>query len=181
MGETPETARRRHWQRLSVGAAGMFAFGFALIPLYGLVCDLTGFSGSTSMLVNPADVREQPDASRVVTVEFTTTVNGGAPWTFVAQTPRLQVHPGQLYTVNFIARNGRDQAVVAQATPNILPRDATKYLKKTECFCFRQQSFAAGEEKVMPVRFMLDRELPAGVETVTLSYTFFDATEFAQR
>ena len=172
---------RRHWLRLSGGAAAMFAFGFALIPLYGLVCDLTGFSGSTSMLVNPADVREQPDPSRLVTVEFTTTVNGGGPWTFAAETARLQVHPGKLYTVNFTARNSKDQPVVAQATPNVLPRAATKYLRKTECFCFRQQPFAAGEEKQMPVVFMLDPELPAEVETVTLSYTFFDATEFAQR
>jgi cytochrome c oxidase assembly protein subunit 11 len=175
------SARRRHLARLSVVTVAMFGFGFALIPLYGLVCDLTGFSGSTSMLVNPADVRERPDASRLVTVEFMTTVNGGAPWTFTAETQRLQVHPGQLYTVHFTARNGRDQAVVAQATPNILPRTATKYLRKTECFCFRQQPFAAGEEKHMPVRFMLDPELPPEVETVTLSYTFFDATEFAQR
>jgi len=174
-------ARARHLLRLSAVTVAMFGFGFALVPLYGLVCDLTGYSGSTSMLVNPADVREQPDPSRLVTVEFTTTVNGGAPWTFAAETQRLQVHPGQLYTVNFVARNGQDRAVVAQATPNVLPRSATKYLKKTECFCFRQQPFAAGEEKHMPVRFMLDPELPAEVDTVTLSYTFFDATEFAQR
>ena len=172
---------RRHVLRLAVLTLAMFGFGFALIPLYGLVCDLTGSSGSTSMLVNPAEVRERPDVSRTVTVEFTTTVNGGGPWTFAAETPRVQVHPGQLYTVNFFARNGQDRAVVAQATPNILPRTATKYLKKTECFCFRQQPFAAGEEKHIPVRFMLDPELPPDVETVTLSYTFFDATEFAQR
>ena len=173
------TEARRHWARLAAVAVAMFGFGFALIPLYGLVCDLTGFSGSTSMLVNPADVREQPDMNRVVTVEFTTTVNGGGPWTFAPETPRIEAHPGQLYTVSFVARNGRDSAVVAQATPNILPRDATKYLRKTECFCFRQQPFAPGEEKHMPVRFMLDPELPADVDTVTLSYTFFDATEFA--
>jgi cytochrome c oxidase assembly protein subunit 11 len=173
--------RRQHWLRLSALTVAMFGFGFALVPLYGLVCDLTGYSGSTSMLVNPAEVTERPDASRVVTVEFMTTVNGGAPWTFASETQRLQVHPGQLYTVNFVARNGRDQAVVAQATPNILPRNATKYLRKTECFCFRQQSFEAGEEKHMPVRFMLDPELPADVDTVTLSYTFFDAPQVASR
>jgi cytochrome c oxidase assembly protein subunit 11 len=181
MSELDAAARRRHWLRLSAVTVAMFGFGFALIPLYGLVCDLTGYSGSTSMLVNPAEVSERPDPSRLVTVEFTTTVNGSGPWTFAAETARLQVHPGQLYTVNFVARNGKDQPVVAQATPNILPRVATKYLKKTECFCFRQQPFEAGEEKHMPVRFMLDPELPAEVETVTLSYTFFDATEFAQR
>jgi len=181
MDDTRIAERRRHWLRLSAGAGAMFAFGFALVPLYGLICDLTGFSGSTSMLVSPAEVTERPDASRLVTVEFLTTVNGGGPWTFAAETQRLRVHPGQLYTVNFTARNGKDHAVVAQATPNITPREATQYLKKTECFCFRQQPFAAGEEKLMPVRFMLDPELPAEVDTVTLSYTFFDATELATR
>jgi cytochrome c oxidase assembly protein subunit 11 len=174
-------ARQHHWLRLSALTLAMFGFGFALVPLYGLICDLTGYSGSTSMLVNPAEVTERPDATRLVTVEFMTTVNGGAPWTFTAETQRLQVHPGQLYTVNFLARNGHGRAVVAQATPNILPRSATKYLRKTECFCFRQQEFAAGEEKHMPVRFMLDPELPADVDTVTLSYTFFDAPQVASR
>lgn len=174
-------ARRRHWLRLAGVTTGMFAFGFALVPLYGALCELTGFNGRSGNMVVASDVREQADESRLVTVELLTTVNGGLPWAFTADTQRLRVHPGKLYTVNFTARNARDHAVVAQAVPSVTPWNAARHLKKTECFCFRQQPFAAGEEKRMPMRFMLDPELPAEVETVTLSYTFFDAPEIAQR
>lgn len=173
--------RQRHFLRLTGVTAGMFAFGFALVPLYGLVCDLTGFNGRSGNMVLASDAREQPDASRLVTVELLTTVNGGQPWQFRAETQKLRVHPGKLYTVNFTARNPTDRAVVAQAVPSVTPWNAARHLRKTECFCFRQQPFAAGEEKHMPMRFMLDPELPAEVDTVTLSYTFFDVSEIAQR
>jgi cytochrome c oxidase assembly protein subunit 11 len=171
---------RRHFLRLTAATVAMFGFGFALVPLYGALCDLTGFNGRTPNMVLASDVTENPQ-DRTVTVEFVTTVNGGRPWKFAAAQQRLQVHPGRLYTVEFTAQNTQDHAVVAQAVPSIAPWNAAKHLKKTECFCFRQQPFAAGEEKKMPVRFMLDPELPAEVDTVTLSYTFFDVTEVAQR
>jgi cytochrome c oxidase assembly protein subunit 11 len=176
-----EGGRKRHVLRLAGVTAAMFAFGFALVPLYGALCDLTGFNGSTSDLVLASDVQERPDLARRVTVEFMTTVNGGQSWGFAPDVQRLEVHPGQLYTVNFTAQNPHDRAVVAQAVPSVTPWNAAKHLKKTECFCFRQQPFAAGEAKHMPVRFMLDPELPADVDTVTLAYTFFDVTELAQR
>ena len=174
-------ARHRHWLRLSGGAVGMFAFGFALVPLYGALCELTGFNGRTSNMVVASDVTEDPQTARTVTVEFTTTVNGGRTWTFAAEQPRITVHPGKLYTVEFVAQNTLAHAVTAQAVPSIAPWNAAKHLKKTECFCFRQQDFAAGEAKRMPMRFMLDPELPAEVDTVTLSYTMFDVTEIAHR
>jgi cytochrome c oxidase assembly protein subunit 11 len=173
--------RRRHFWRLGGVAAGMFAFGFALVPLYGALCDLIGFNGRSGNMVIASEAPERPDASRLVAVELLTTVNGGAPWAFQAETQRLQVHPGKLYTVNFSAHNPRDHAVVAQAVPSVAPWNAARHLRKTECFCFRQQPFEAGETKLMPMRFMLDPELPAEVETVTLSYTFFDAPQVAQR
>jgi cytochrome c oxidase assembly protein subunit 11 len=173
--------RRRHVLRLAAVTGGMFAFGFALVPLYGLVCDLTGFNGRTSAMSLAADVREQPDLGRLVTVEFLTTVNGGLPWQFAAEQQRLRVHPGKLYTVNFSARNPQNHAVVAQAVPSVAPWSAAKHLKKTECFCFQRQPFAAGEQKHLPMRFMLDPELPPEVDTVTLSYTMFDVSEIAQR
>lgn len=175
------SARRNHLWRLSSATVGMFAFGFALVPMYDALCELTGFNGRSSDMSLAASVTEQVDESRTVTVEFVTTVNGGAPWKFAAETQKLTVHPGKLYTVNFTAHNPRGEAVVAQAVPSVAPWNAAKYLKKTECFCFRQQPFAAGEEKVMPVRFMLEPGLPAEVDTVTLSYTFFDAPQVAQR
>lgn len=159
----------------------MFGFGFALVPLYDVLCNWTGFNGRSSGMSVAADVAEQPDNTRTVTVEFLTTVNGGQPWAFAPDVQRLEVHPGKLYTVNFTAQNPHDAAAMAQAVPSIAPWNAARYLKKTECFCFRQQVFAALEEKHMPVRFMLERELPAEVDTVTLSYTFFDVTQLALR
>lgn len=180
MSEVSEAGRRRHVLRLAAVTAGMFAFGFALVPLYGALCDLTGFNGRTSDMVLPSAVVENPQA-RTVTVEFMTTVNGGKPWIFAAERQRLEVHPGKLYTVEFVAQNPQDHAVVAQTVPSVAPWSAAAHLKKTECFCFRQQPFAAGERKRMPVRFMLDPELPDDVDTVTLSYTLFDVTETASR
>ena len=158
----------------------MFGFGFALVPMYNAICQLTNQNGKDSAMLIAANVAEAPDLSREVTVQFTTTVNGGRDWAFRSQTPSLKVHPGQLYTVNFTAHNPDDAELVAQAVPSVTPWSAARYLKKTECFCFRQQPFKAGESKSMPVRFMLQRDLPADVDTVTLSYTFFDVTAQAR-
>ena len=173
--------KQRHFLRLGVLTTSMFGFGYALVPMYYALCNLTGFNGRTQDLSAAASVTERPDDKRLVTVEFMTTVNGGRLWTFSPEQAHIQVHPGKLYTVYFDAQNTQDHPLVAQAVPSIAPWQAAKHLKKTECFCFRQQPFAAGEQKRMPVRFMLDPELPADVDTVTLSYTFFDATELARR
>lgn len=154
----------------------MFGFGFALVPLYNILCQLTNQNGKDADLLAVSAVQEQPDLSREVTVQFMTTVNGGRDWAFRPEQASIKVHPGQLYTVNFTARNPGDVALVGQAVPSVTPWNAARYLKKTECFCFRQQPFKAGEEKLMPVRFMLERSLPSEVDTVTLSYTFFDVT-----
>jgi cytochrome c oxidase assembly protein subunit 11 len=172
--------RTRHYLRLGAVTLGMFGFGFALVPLYGALCDITGFNGTTSGMRLVASVTEQPQTERTVTVEFLTTVNGALPWTFGAERQRLTVHPGQLYTVEFKLQNTQDRAFVAQAVPSVAPWSAAKHLKKTECFCFNRQPLGAGEHKRMPMRFMLDPELPADVDTVTLSYTFFDVTELAR-
>ena len=180
MSTVEGSGRRRHFLRLSAGAAAMFAFGFAMVPLYDVLCDLTGFNGRSSNMVLASSVTEDPQ-DRTVTVELLTTVNGARGYTFSTATPRLSVQPGKLYTVEFVAQNTRDHAVVAQAVPSVAPWNAAKHLRKTECFCFQQQPFAAGEQKRMPMRFMLDPELPAEVDIVTLSYTFFDAPQVASR
>lgn len=173
-------ARRGSW-KLAVVVLFMFGFGFAMVPLYGAICQLTGLNGKNAGMLVTADVKEQVDLNRTVKVQFLTTVNGGRVWSFSADTPVVQVHPGQLYTVYFDARNQQDQDVVGQAVPSVAPWSAAKHLHKTECFCFSQQPFKALEAKRMPVRFMLDPALPADVDTVTLSYTFFDVTELAQQ
>lgn len=176
-----DRARRHHLLRLSAVVVGMFGFGFALGPLYTALCEITGINGKMALVPATELAAVAVDESRVVTVEFITTVNGGKGWEFSAETPRMQVHPGRLYTTHFVAVNTQDRNVIAQAVPNVAPWDAAKHLRKTECFCFNNQPFAAGEEKQMPMRFMLDPELPADVDTVTLSYTFFDITEVASQ
>lgn len=170
--------KRQHLSRLLLLVAGMFGFGFLLGPLYTAICEATGVNGR--MKVEASQVQAGVvDTSRTVTVEFVTTVNGSPLWKFSAEQPSIKVHPGQLYTVNFYAKNTQDVDLVAQAVPNIAPGSAAPHLRKTECFCFNQQPFKAGEEKHMPVKFMLDPALPKGIDTVTLSYTFFDATHLA--
>jgi cytochrome c oxidase assembly protein subunit 11 len=173
-------ARRSGW-KLAAVVLFMFGFGFALVPLYGAICQLTGLNGKSAGMLVSADVREKVDASRTVKVQFLTTVNGGRVWSFSAEQPAVAVHPGELVTVYFDAKNQQDQDVVGQAVPSVAPWNAAKHLHKTECFCFNQQPFKAGEARRMPVRFMLDPALPADVDTVTLSYTFFDVTELAQQ
>jgi cytochrome c oxidase assembly protein subunit 11 len=174
-----QEARRGSW-KLAVVVACMFGFGFAMVPLYGAICQLTGLNGKNAGMLVPATVKQQVDANRTVKVQFLTTVNGGRVWSFKADQAQIEVHPGQLYTVYFDAQNQQDKDVVGQAVPSVAPWEAARHLHKTECFCFSQQPFKAGEAKHMPVRFMVDPELPADVDTVTLSYTFFDVTALAQ-
>ena len=165
--------------KLLLTTVAMFAFGFALVPLYEVVCEITGFNGRSEGLQLVASVDEAPVADRTVRVEFLTSVNQGMPWNFAATQDSITVHPGKLYTVEFTAANESGRSMVGQARPSVAPWNAAKHLRKTECFCFNRQPMQAGETKVMPMRFMLDPELPAHVDTVTLSYTFFEVDSAA--
>jgi len=175
-----EAGARRSTFKFVLVVAGMFCFGFALVPLYNALCDAIGLNGKVKMQAAVAEP-VQVDTSRTVTVQFITTVNGGKPWQFRPEEASVKVHPGELRTVKFYARNTEDRALVAQAVPNVAPMEAAKHMRKTDCFCFNQQPFAAGEEKHMPVVFMLDPALPKDVDTVTLSYTFFEVTQVAHK
>lgn len=172
--------KRRHLARLLGATAAMFAFGFAMVPLYRLACQITGvnLTAGEMRLAGPAP---SVDRERWVTVQFTTTVNGGRDWQFRPQVETVRVHPGELTSVSFHARNPDGTTLVAQAVPSIAPVEASRYLRKTECFCFQRQEFQPHEGRDMQVRFTLDPELPAFVDTVTLSYTFFDVSQLAQR
>jgi len=159
--------------RLVIMAAAMFGFGFLVLPpLYAVFCDITGLGGKTNPTA--AAVAESPDQSRSIRLEFVTAVNQYAPWEFRAETLDMTINPGSLYDAMFIARNLTDRSKIAQAVPSVAPSQAAKYFKKLECFCFTTQEFAAGEEKYMPVRFIVDSDLPEYIDTITLSYTFFD-------
>ena len=160
--------------------AVMFAFGFALGSLYEVVCEITGFNGQNKGLTLVASVDEAPVEDRTVRVEFLTSVHAGLDWEFASERDSIEVHPGKLYTVNFTAANHEGRDMVGQARPSVAPWQAAKHLRQTECFCFSQQPMEAGEEKLMPVRFMIDPELPDSVDTVTLSYTFFEIENVAQ-
>jgi cytochrome c oxidase assembly protein subunit 11 len=155
---------------------GMFGFGFALVPLYDVLCDITGLNGK----VNSTAIKEVAypiDKNREITVEFMTSLNESAPMLFRSELKKLKVHPGEYYTVNFYAENLTDKTMVAQAIPSISPGLAAEYFKKTECFCFTEQTFKPREGKTMPVRFVVNPDLPKQYKTITLAYTFFDNTK----
>lgn len=154
-------------------AIAMFGFGFLLVPLYDAFCEVTGFGGKTADTA-ATNIVSQPDETREINLEFVTTVNQYAPWTFRSSVAGMIVHPGELYEATFIARNLTDQHKVAQAVPSVAPSLAASHFKKLECFCFTAQEFAPGEEKEMLVRFIVDSDLPDYIDTITLSYTFFD-------
>jgi cytochrome c oxidase assembly protein subunit 11 len=157
--------------KLVLIAAAMFGFGFALAPIYDVFCDITGFGGRTSATAE--SVVESPVADRSVRLEFIASVNRAAPFEFRPTQSSIEVEPGRLYQTAYFARNLRSEPSVAQAVPSVAPGLAAQYLKKIECFCFTEQSFGAGEGREMGVTFMVDPELPAHIDTLTLSYALF--------
>jgi cytochrome c oxidase assembly protein subunit 11 len=168
---------RKTVARLGLMTLGMFAFGFALVPLYDLLCDVTGLGGKTGgqYTFDPAMV--QPDKSRLLKINFITNTNGGMVWEFRPEKGGVRVHPGELKTVNFIVRNPTDKVMVGQAVPSVSPGRAAEHFHKTECFCFEQQVLQPGEEMVMPMRFLVGPELPKNIESISLSYALFDITD----
>ncbi len=161
--------------KLVAVAIAMFGFGYALVPLYDVFCDVTGINGKTDT-VAASELHYQIDKEREISVEFITSLNKQTPMKFSAEMKKMRVHPGQYYTVNFYAENKTDKELTAQAIPSITPGPAAEFFKKTECFCFSEQKFRPGEKKIMPVRFVVNPELPERYKTITLSYTFFDIT-----
>ena len=150
-------------------------FGFALVPLYNVLCAVTGYGDRSKLLVADA-VAETPDPNRTVTVEFLSAAPSVGAWQFSPAVPSIQVHPGKFYVVHFDAKNLRDVAVVAQAVPSIAPSSATRFLRKAECFCFTPQPFAPNQERDLTVRFLIDPALPSNVDRVTLAYSMYDAS-----
>ena len=154
---------------------GMFGFGFAMVPLYDLLCSVTGLNGSTTGRVQDESVLAgRVDYDRVITVEFDATNNADLPWEFRPTIKKVDVHPGEIKEVSYYVKNNADHAIVAQAIPGITPWQATSHFNKTECFCFAQQKLEPGEGKEMALRFVIDPALPKEYKTITLSYTFMD-------
>ena len=163
--------------QLLIVVAGAFAFGFALVPLYDVFCEITGFGGRTNS--EAVVVTEAPDETREIRVEFMTTVNSYAQFEFAADVDSMTVHPGKMYFATFTAKNVQGKDTVAQAVPSVAPVSAAEHFQKLECFCFTSQEFTANEERAMPLQFIVDPDLPDYVDTITLQYTFFDTTQLA--
>jgi cytochrome c oxidase assembly protein subunit 11 len=163
--------------RLAILAIAMFGFGFALVPLYDVFCEITGFGGRTN--TEAVAVVETPNIDREIRIEFMTTVNSYAPFEFAADRDSMTVHPGKMYYATFTAKNLTESDKVAQAVPSVVPIAAAEHFVKIECFCFNSQEFAGNEEKAMPLQFIVDPEVPDYVDTITLQYTFFDTARVA--
>jgi len=168
-------------RKLAVVALAMFGFGYALVPLYLAICEMTGInilalgekelpSSGNARLAEPKN--SQVDTSRLITVEFDANARG--PWQFKPMQNSLQVHPGEMATVMYEFQNVQDRAMSAQAIPSYAPKQAAAHFNKLECFCFNQYTLAPGEKKMWPVVFVIDKKLSKDVTTITLSYTFFE-------
>ena len=166
--------------RLLAFAVGMFAFGFFVLPpMYEVFCEITGFGGRTNSTAQ--QVAEAPDLSREIRIEFVATVNNYAPWKFEPTVDSMTVNPGKMYYATFDATNMSGEDRVGQAVPSVAPVSASEHFQKIECFCFDMQEFAANEERTLPLQFIVDPNLPEYVDTITLSYTYFESTYVTRR
>ena len=159
--------------RLLLVVVVMFAFGFALVPLYDVMCKAFGINGKTA---GQYEGEQVIDMSRQVRVQFMSTNAADMVWDFYPKADEISVHPGAVNEMLFVAYNPTDHPMTAQAIPSIAPGDMATYFHKTECFCFTQQVLQPGQRIEMPVRFIVDRALPKDVRQLTLAYTLFDVT-----
>ena len=169
---TSQTTNRQIISRLLILVIGMFGFGYALVPLYDIFCDVTGLNGKTGDRVE-LTAAPAVDKNRLVKVQFVSSLNATMPWEFKPLIRSIEVHPGVPTTIQYVAKNITQKTITGQAVPSVSPGLAAAYFQKTECFCFTEQKLAAGEEKVMPVIFVVDSALPKDINELTLSYTFF--------
>jgi len=167
--------------RLLILTVAVFGFGFLLVPIYDAFCEVTGLGGKTNKTAVSTEglLAENVVSNRTIQLEFDTTVNQYAPWEFSPSVDEMSIKPGAIYETTFRAHNLANRKMTAQAVPSIAPAQAAKYFKKLECFCFTTQEFEANEARDMPVRFIVDSDLPEYIDTITLSYTFFDTAREA--
>jgi len=171
---THGTPRKSRGLLKLVGVAlAAFAFTFALVPLYRIACEKVFGIRLENRVADVAGNAAAGRSARLITVQFDGGVNSKLPWAFAPHQSSIQVRPGEQYETTYFARNNSDRAIVGNAVPSVAPARASGYFSKTECFCFTAQTLQAGEARDMPVRFIVDPELPDDVNTITLSYTFF--------
>lgn len=165
--------------RLGLAAVAMFGFGYALVPLYDVFCEVVGIRPSIEA-ADATTVVERPEESRTITLELLANTGNGAPWEFRPVADTLEVRTGMMQETEYLAHNLSPRALDAVATPDVRPVEAGRYFRKIECFCFTDQHFEAGELRNLGVRFYVDPELPAHIDRITLAYTIFEKPSVAQ-
>ncbi len=173
----PKPAQRQpisksFWIKLGLVPFGMFAFAFALVPLYDTFCDITGLNGRTSSNVYNGKMIGTVDQSRVISIDFLSATAPGFPIKFYPMTKKMDITPGKIYTINYYAENRSNEVIIGQAVPSVAPGHAASHLKKLKCFCFENQEFKPKVPVKMPVRFYVDSELGKDITNITLSYNF---------
>ncbi|MCP5143223.1 MAG: cytochrome c oxidase assembly protein [Gammaproteobacteria bacterium] len=172
-GQSLQARNQRLLMKLVVLTLAMFGFGFALVPLYDVFCDVTGIKGVVRE-ASSGQTDSAVDLSRSIKVTFVTNTDRKLPWTFKAEQTEVVVHPGETGEAMFTVSNPLTLAVTGQAVHNLLPGASARYFSKTECFCFTQQTLQPGETREMPLRFVIDPAMPAEISEITLGYTFFE-------
>lgn len=171
---TQANSHQKIVKRLCFVVVVMFAFGFALVPLYDVFCDVTGINGRTVNRVELTDrLPDKVDVTRTIDLEFVSINQGGSDWRFKSQLNKMRVQPGQLKEVTFNITNASPHDAFVQTIPSVSPGQAALYLHKLECFCFEQQWLPAGQSTDFVMRFYLDSELPKGINQLTLAYTLY--------
>jgi len=172
-----EPITKRFWIKLGLIPILMFGFAFALVPLYNTFCDITGLNGRTSLIVYDEKSIGKVDHTRTIEIDFLSATTPGFPVKFYPVTKSMKVTPGKIYTVDYYAENRSDEVIVGQAVPSVAPGQAASYLKKLECFCFKNQTFEPKVPVKMPVRFYVDSKLDKDIINITLSYNFIRITQ----
>ena len=180
MTSTFKGNRRLAW-KLTIAAVAMSGLGYLMVPLYQSVCRMTGLNGSTGHIDYSAALRHVPDKSRLVTVEFVTNTAADMPWEFQPLVSSLRVHPGEIVTTRFSARNFGTQAMVGQAVPSVTPGQAAAYFYSVDGLCTSSQPLAPGEGKLLPLQFVVAPDLPPRIGTLILSVAFFAMPGLADR
>ncbi len=164
---------KKFWLKLVLIPVGMFAFAFALVPLYDTFCDITGLNGRTSNTQYQGKLTTDIDNDRVISVDFLATTSPGFPIHFYPLQRKIDIAPGKIYSIKFAVENNTDKLITGQAIPSFAPGIAASHFKKLQCFCFNNQEFKAHQKKEMTVRFFVDSKLDKNVHDITLSYNFF--------
>tara|TARA_E500000075_G_scaffold36405_1_gene32671 strand:- start:3021 stop:3599 length:579 start_codon:yes stop_codon:yes gene_type:complete len=162
---------------LCFAVLGMFTFSFALVPLYNVFCEVTGLNGKIELRATN-DTNIEIENGRDVSIQFVSHNNEEMPWTFEPSEDSIKIKTGKYHTATFYVKNPTDRTMIAQAIPSVAPSNAASHLKKLECFCFEQQELAPGEDALLPVRLIFDDKLPSAINSVVLSYTIFDVTNY---